>query len=123
MTHFSTSQRPPRTSNSLFSIKQRETEILRDFVARFNAATLEVKDLNENMTISIMKRGLRGSRFTYSLDKTLHWTYVELLKRAYKYMRADKGASDRRQTKGKSQKKKEQKKGAPVESSRPLSNK
>ncbi|XP_073107312.1 uncharacterized protein [Elaeis guineensis] len=53
--HFSTSRRPPRTSDGLFSIKQRETEILRDFVAQFNVATLEVRDLNEDMTILAMK--------------------------------------------------------------------
>ena len=80
--------------------------MLQDFVARFNATTLEVKDLNENMTISTMKRGLRKSQFTYSLDKTLPRTYAELLERAYKYMRAEEGASNRHQTEGKSQKKK-----------------
>ena len=69
--------------------------MLRHFVARFNTATLEVRDLNEDMAISAMKRGLRASRFTYSLDKTLPRTYAELLERAYKYMRTDEGASDR----------------------------
>ena len=55
-------------------------------MVRFNAAALEVRDLNENMTISTMKRGLRRSRFTYFLDKTLLQTYVELLERAYMYI-------------------------------------
>ena len=75
-------------------------------MAHFITAMLEVKDLNENMAISTMKIGLRGSRFTYSLDKTLSQTYAELLERAYKYMCTDEEASDRRQTEGKSQKKK-----------------
>ena len=122
--HFSTSRKPPRTSNGLFSIKQEETETLWDFVAHFNAATLKVKNLNEDMAISAMKRGLRGSRFSYFLDKILPRIYAELLEHAYKYMRADKGASDHRQTKDKGQKKKKQKKdGAPIESSWPPSNK
>ena len=82
MAHFSTSQRPSWISDSLFSIKQGETEILRDFVAHFNTAMLEVRDLNEDMAISAIKRGLRKFRFTYSLDKTLSRTYAELLKRA-----------------------------------------
>ena len=94
MAHFSTSRRLPWTSDSLFSVKQGETETLRDIVVRFNKATLEVKDLNEDMTISAMKRGLRGSRFTYSLDKTLPRTYVELLEHVYKYIHVDEGASD-----------------------------
>ena len=64
-------------------------------MARFNAATLEIRDLNKDMIISIIKRGLRGSRFTYSLDKTLLRTYVELLEHAYKYIREDEATSDR----------------------------
>ena len=64
----------------------RENETLRHFVVRFNTATLEVQDLNEDMAISAMKRGLRASRFTYFLDKTLSRTYAELLECAYKYM-------------------------------------
>ena len=98
MAYFSISRKPPRTSNSLFPLKQRENETLRHFVARFNVATLEVWDLNEDMAISTMKRRLRGSRFIYFLDKTLPRTYAELLERAYKYMRADEGASDWRLT-------------------------
>ena len=78
-------------------------------MVRFNTTTLEVRDLNEDMTISAMKRGLR-SQFTYSLDKILSRTYAKFLECTYKYMHADEGASDRRQTEGKSQKKKKQKK-------------
>ena len=95
MAHFSTSRKSPRTSDSLFSLKQGENETLRHFVTRFNAAMLEVRDLNEDMAISAMKRGLRGSRFIYFLDKTLPRMYAKLLERTYKYMRADEGASDR----------------------------
>ena len=56
-----------------------------------------------------MKRGLRGSRFTYSLDKTLLQTYAKFLERMYKYIRMDKGASDWRQIEKKDQKKKQKK--------------
>ena len=123
MAHFSISRKPPRTSDSLFFLKQGENETIRYFVMRFNAATLEIRDLNEDMAISAMKRGLRGSRFTYSLDKTLPRTYVELLERAYKYMRADEGASDRRLTEAKGPKEKRRKGWAPAEPSRPPTDK
>ncbi|XP_073099125.1 uncharacterized protein [Elaeis guineensis] len=96
--HFSTNRRSSRTSDSLFSVKQGEIETLRDFVARFNKIILEIRDLNEDMAISAMKRGLRRSRFSYSLDKTLPRTYAELLERVYKYIHIDETASDRRQT-------------------------
>ncbi|XP_073117756.1 uncharacterized protein [Elaeis guineensis] len=117
--HFSTSRKPPRTSDSLFSLKQGENETLRHFVVQFNTATLEVRDLNEDMAISAMKRRLRESRFTYSLDKTLPRTYAELLERAYKYMRADEGSSDRRSTEFKGLKEKRRKGRDPAEPSRP----
>ena len=71
------------------------------------------------MAISAMKRGLRGSRFTYSLDKTLPRTYVELLERAYKYMRVDEGASDRCLTEAKGPKEKRRKGRDPAGPSRP----
>ena len=100
MAHFSTSRKMPRTSNSLFSIKQGEKETLRDFMAHFNTVTLEVRDLNEDIAISIMKRGLRRFRFIYSLDKILPQTYAELLERVYKYIRVNEGTSDRCQIKG-----------------------
>ena len=87
-----------QTSDNLFSIKQVETEALRDFMARFNSATLEIRDLNKDMAISVMKRDLRGFRFTYSLNKTLLLTYAELLECIYKYIRMNEGASDWHQT-------------------------
>ena len=65
-------------------------------MAHFNAATLEVRDLNKDMAISAMKRSLRASRFSYFLDKTLSRIYAELLKYAYKYIRTDEVTSNRR---------------------------
>ena len=75
-------------------------------MARFNAVTLKIRDVNEDMAISIMKRSLRGSRFTYSLYKTLPRIYAEFLEHVYKYIRADESAFDQRQTEKKYQKKK-----------------
>ena len=92
-------------------------------MACFNTATLEVRDLNEDMTISTMKKGLKAFRFTYFLDKTLSRTYAELLEHAYKYIRTDEGASDGRQIEGQDQKKKQKKNGAPTVSSQPPLNK
>ena len=117
--HFSTSRKPPRTSDSLFSLKQGENETLRHFVAQFNATTLEVRDLNEDMAVSAMKHRLRASRFTYSLDKTLPQTYAELLECAYKYIRADEGASDRRLAEPKGPKEKRRKGWDPAVPNRP----
>ena len=64
---------------------------------RFNAATLEGRSLNEEVAVSTMRQGLRGSRFTYSLDKNLLQTYAKLLELIDKYIRVEEGTSDRRQ--------------------------
>ena len=71
------------------------------------------------MAISAMKRGLRVSHFTYSLDKTLPRMYAELLEHAYKYMRTDEGASDRCSTEFKGPKEKRRKGREPDGPSRP----
>ena len=92
-------------------------------MARFNTATLEVRDLNKDMAISTMKRGPKRFRFTYSLDKTLLRTYTELLERAYKYIRTDEGTSDWCQTEEKDQKKKQKKIEAPIKPSWSITNK
>ena len=93
--HFSTNIRRPRYSDTLFSIVHGEKESLKDFMAHFNVATLEITDLNEFVAMSALKKGLKQSRFTYSLDKTFPKTYSKLLARASKYIRADEGAASR----------------------------
>ena len=75
------------------------------------------------MAISAMKKGMKGSRFTYSLDKILLRTYAELLERMYKYIRMDEATSDQCQIDEKGQKKKQKKSEAPTESSRSTVNK
>ena len=118
MAYFNTNQRVSRTTDSLFSIRQQDRESLCDFVACFNTATLEVKDLDEATAITTMKRGLWNSRFIYSLDKMLPQSYVKLLKRAQKYNRIEEAATNRRQFEGKGPKKKARKGGVFGELSR-----
>ena len=83
----------PRNSDSLFLVQQKDDEDLRDFVARFNAIAMEVPNLNEQVALSAMKKGLKASRFTFSLDKKTPKTYAELLTRAQKYALAEEQAA------------------------------
>ena len=116
--YFGTNRRVPKTTDSLFSIYQQDGEFLREFMVRFNTATLEVKDLDEATAIAAMKRGLRNFKFTYSLDMTLPRSYVELLECIQKYIHTEEAATDRRQFEEKSQKKKARKGGGSREPSR-----
>lgn len=55
-------------------------------MARFKTATFEVYHLDNSMATLVLKRGLRLSRFSYSLDKKPSNSYVELLSHAQKYI-------------------------------------
>ena len=79
MAHFSAHRWMPHEPDSLFAIRQQDRESLRDFLARFKAATLEVDHLDNLVAMSALKRGLRISRLTYSLDKNLVRSYAEVL--------------------------------------------
>nr|XP_010931505.1 uncharacterized protein LOC105052403 [Elaeis guineensis] len=93
--HFHTSKKLPCTSASLFSIKQREGESLRDYIAYFNTVTLEVYNLNQDAAMVATAQGLHGSRFTYSLDKTAPKSFFEFLVRAQKYILAEEAVATR----------------------------
>lgn len=59
-----------------------EGELLRDYIAHFNVAALEVKDLDKSMAMSTLKWELRISRLTFSLDKSFPRNYVDLFAQA-----------------------------------------
>lgn len=71
-----------------------------DYVVRFNAAMLEVHDLNKFVALSIMKKGLQSSKFIFSLNKKSSKTYSKLLARAQKYTLVEEGATSRCQAEG-----------------------
>ena len=68
ISHFISSQCQRRTSDMLIGMKQRKNESLREFITRFNTATLEVTDLDQMVAMSAMKGTLKPSRFLFSLE-------------------------------------------------------
>lgn len=84
-------------ADSLFFVRQKEGESLKDFMARFKTVALEVYHLDDAMATLALKRGLRLSRFTYSLDKRLSSSYAELLSCMQKYIHADEVDFTRRE--------------------------
>lgn len=55
-------------------------------MAGFKVAMLEVYNLDKSVSILVMKRELKTSRLTYSFDKKLLRTYLELLFHTQKYI-------------------------------------
>ena len=64
--HFRTCRKTPRNMDTLFLLHQNEGESLRDYISRFNAAMLEIPDLNEHVAMSALKKGLRTSGLLFS---------------------------------------------------------
>jgi len=79
-------------------------------------ATLEIPDLNEHVAMPALKKGLRTSRLTFSLDKKFSKSYAELLSRAQKYADTEEQAANRRLIEGKphSKNKKNRGQGPPI---------
>lgn len=97
---------------SLFSMKQRKGKALKDYLVRFNAATLKIYDLNQDVAMMIVIQGLHSSWFTYSQNKMTPRSYSKLLAWTQKYIHADEGATTQRESEGKKAlKKKRSKKG------------
>ncbi|KAL2475650.1 Uncharacterized protein Adt_36386 [Abeliophyllum distichum] len=61
-------------------------ELLKDFIALFNRATLGIKDLQISAVVTVMMSGTRSRPFKMSLSKNPPNTMHELLKRGDKYM-------------------------------------
>ena len=80
------------------------------FITRFNATILEVSDLDQIVTMSIMKDDLRPIRFLFSLEKRFSTSFVEMLARAKKYANAEEAMSARRSSAPNQHEKKEKEK-------------
>lgn len=84
------------------SIRQQNGEFLKDYVAQFKVTMLEIYHLDESVAMLGLKKGLRTSRFTYSLDKTYPKSYLEMMTRM---QNMDEGALTQQETNGKTKKK------------------
>ena len=57
--HFISSQRPHRGLNSLMNVKQKQEKSIRAYITWFNAAALEVQDLDQSIVMTALKDGLQ----------------------------------------------------------------
>ena len=89
MAHFVSSQHLQRGSESLINIKQREGESIWAYVNRFNVAALEVRNLDQSVTMAALKGGLQKNDLLFSLKKKYPRDFTDLLARAEGYTRAE----------------------------------
>ncbi|KAL2539831.1 Retrotransposon gag protein [Abeliophyllum distichum] len=69
--HFASSKRVKKTTISLMQFVQDKDELLKDFIAWFNRATLGIKELQMYIVVTVMIRGTRNRHFKMSLSKNL----------------------------------------------------
>ncbi|XP_075500197.1 uncharacterized protein LOC142538782 [Primulina tabacum] len=93
---FASSKRHQKNYLSMFVMKQQEAETLREFVQRFNSATLEIPAATPDIMISAFTQGLRGGEFFKSLVKKPPSSYDDLLARAVKYVNLEDAQRYRR---------------------------
>ncbi|KAK3043359.1 hypothetical protein RJ639_002661 [Escallonia herrerae] len=88
--HFVSSRSRRKNSASLLNIVQEKNESLACFLGRFNAATLEIDNLDESLKYTAFLRGLRPtSKFTFSVNKSPPGNMKALLEKANKYIQAE----------------------------------
>ena len=73
----------------LMSIKQREDETLRLYIAHFNKEALSIDEADDKKLVAAFTNGLRKGSFLFSLYKNDPKTMLDVLYRATKYMNAE----------------------------------
>ena len=67
--HFIGGHKYKKSTACLMSIKQREDETLRSYIARFNKEALLIDEANDKILVSAFTNGLRKGKFLFSLYK------------------------------------------------------
>ncbi|KAK3032161.1 hypothetical protein RJ639_034986 [Escallonia herrerae] len=116
--HFVSSRSRRKNSASLLNIVQEKNESLACFLGRFNAATLEIDNLDESVKYTAFLRGLRPtSKFAFSVNKSPPGNMKALLEKANKYIQAEEYLETHRDRRGegKSEQKKRSREVTPPE--------
>ncbi|XP_030948866.1 uncharacterized protein LOC115972746 [Quercus lobata] len=87
--HFIGEHRYKRSTACLMSIKQREDEMLRAYITRFNKEALSIDEADDKILVAAFTSGLRKGKFLCSLYKNDPKTMTDVLYRATKYMNAE----------------------------------
>ena len=87
--HFIGGHRYKKSTACLMNIKQREGEMLRSYITRFNKKALSIEEANDKILVAAFINGLRKGKFLFSLYKNDPMTMSDVLYRATKYMNVE----------------------------------
>ena len=87
--HFIGGHRYKKSITCLMNIKQREDEMLRSYIARFNKEALSINEADDKILVAAFMNGLRKGKFLFFLYKNDPKMMSDVLYRATKYMNAE----------------------------------
>ncbi|XP_030958896.1 uncharacterized protein LOC115980825 [Quercus lobata] len=89
VSHFIGGHRYKKSTTCLMSIRQREDETLRSYIAQFNMEALSIDEVDNKILMATFTNGLQKGKFLFSLYKNDLKTMSDVLYRATKYMNAE----------------------------------
>ncbi|XP_023872387.1 uncharacterized protein LOC111984997 [Quercus suber] len=87
--HFIGGHKYKKSTACLMSIKQREDETLRSYIAYFNKEALSTDEADDKILVAAFTNGLWKGKFLFSLYKNDLKTMSDVLYKATKYMNAE----------------------------------
>ncbi|XP_075669778.1 uncharacterized protein LOC142639498 [Castanea sativa] len=89
VSHFIGGHQYKKSTTCLMSIKQREDETLRSYIAHFNKEAFSIDEADDKILVAAFTNGLWKGKFLFSLYKYDPKTMSEVLYRATKYINAE----------------------------------
>ncbi|XP_075675004.1 uncharacterized protein LOC142644235 [Castanea sativa] len=89
VSHFIGDHRYKKSIACLMSIRQREDEMLRSYISRFNKEALSIDEADDKILVAAFTNGLRKGKFLFSLYKNDPKTMSDVLYRVTKYMNVE----------------------------------
>ena len=92
---FSASTYQRVTATSLFNIRQKHDEPLRQYLGRFNDATIHVLNPNQEMFVGAFQNGLKAGHFNESLAQRPALNMEEIRARAECYIKGKESNAEK----------------------------
>jgi hypothetical protein len=84
------------TTTNMFALRQGNSETMREYLARFNEATIKVSNPNQEMFVAAFHNGLKAGHFNESLAQKPAETMQEVMKRAECDIKGEESNAEKR---------------------------